>query len=141
MPVFSCAYKHSGNGIIERNHRTIKRMVARTGGSVEDMVFWYNQTPNSSQVVPAAKLYQYEARLPGQSTAITNQDRERAASSNPYQVGTTVFVKPGNARCDTVWREGVVTRLISDTVVEVDGTNRHIADVRHKRLDTGSACS
>jgi transposase InsO family protein len=28
--MFRCAYKPSGNGIVERNHRTIKRMVART---------------------------------------------------------------------------------------------------------------
>ena len=43
--VFCCAYKHAGNGIVERNHRTIKRMVARSGRGVEDMVFWYNNTP------------------------------------------------------------------------------------------------
>ena len=43
--VFYCAYKHAGNGIVERNHRIIKRMVARSGQGVEDMVFWYNNTP------------------------------------------------------------------------------------------------
>lgn len=26
--IFSCAYRASGNGIVERNHRTIKRMMA-----------------------------------------------------------------------------------------------------------------
>ena len=33
--VFCCAYKHAGNGIVERNHRTIKRMVASSGRGVE----------------------------------------------------------------------------------------------------------
>ena len=36
---FRCAYKPSGNGIVERNHRTIKRMSARSGRSVEYCVF------------------------------------------------------------------------------------------------------
>ena len=51
LQVFSCAYRPSGNGIIERNHRTIKRMASRSGNSVQDMVFWYNNTPNSDGVV------------------------------------------------------------------------------------------
>ena len=33
--VFCCAYKHAGNGIVERNRRTIKRMVASSGRGVE----------------------------------------------------------------------------------------------------------
>ena len=32
---FRCAYKPSGNGIVERNHRTIKRMSARCGKSID----------------------------------------------------------------------------------------------------------
>ena len=51
--VFRCTYKHSGYGMVERNRRTIKRMVARSGRSVEDMVFWYNITPNCVDVIPA----------------------------------------------------------------------------------------
>ncbi|XP_067937046.1 uncharacterized protein [Watersipora subatra] len=39
VQLFSCAYRPSGNGIIERNHRTIKRMLARSGGSVNEMVY------------------------------------------------------------------------------------------------------
>ncbi|XP_067944958.1 uncharacterized protein [Watersipora subatra] len=44
--LLSCAYRPSGNGIVERNHRTIKRMAARSGNEVNRMVFWYNNTPN-----------------------------------------------------------------------------------------------
>ena len=40
---FSCAYRSQGNG--ERMHHTIKTMVACTGHTVEDAVFWYNATP------------------------------------------------------------------------------------------------
>ena len=34
-----------GNGVVERNHGTIKRMAARSNNSVLDMVHWYNTTP------------------------------------------------------------------------------------------------
>ena len=44
---YRCAYRPSGNGIVERNHRTIKRMAARTKGDVLDMVFYYNITPKN----------------------------------------------------------------------------------------------
>ena len=40
--IFSCAYRPSGNGIIERHHRTIKRMLARSGGNLQEMLYWYN---------------------------------------------------------------------------------------------------
>lgn len=127
IQIFSCAFKHSGNGIIERNHRTIKRMTARSGGKVEEMVFWYNNTPNSEGVVPADSVYGYESRLPGEPIART---ASRSSGLNPYRVGDAVYKKPGLARCMTPWREGVVTGIIADNVVEVDGTNRHISDVR-----------
>ena len=65
--IFSCAYRASGNGIIERNHRTIKRMAARSGGSIEDMVYWYNNSPNVNGNVPFVELYTYSIRLPAVS--------------------------------------------------------------------------
>ena len=48
-PTFRCAYKPSGNGIMERNHGTIKRMPARSGPSVEYSVFWYNASAQCDQ--------------------------------------------------------------------------------------------
>lgn len=128
--VLSCAHKHSGNGIVERNHRTIKRMVARTGGRVEDMVYWYNNTPNSENIVPAEVLYMYSARLKGEDKQHDNTGTRRAADSNPYHVGDPVYVKPANARCDIVWKTAMVSKVVADQVVEVNGVNRHVSDVR-----------
>ena len=128
--IFSCAYRHSGNAIAERNHRTIKRMVARSGGSVERMVYWYNNTPNSDDVVPADEVFRYQSVLPSSLTRGTAGERDRGKLSNPYKVGDEVFVRPPNARCTTPWNRGIVTRIVAQMVVEVDGTNRHVSDVR-----------
>ena len=91
------------------------------------MVFWFNHTPNSDGNVPAKLLYTYETTLPKVSQ--TN-DCLRDIGMNPYQVGDTVYLKPVNAKCTTVWRKGVITELVSNTAAKVDGTTRHIADMR-----------
>ena len=86
--VFCCAYKRAGNGKVERNHRTIKRMVARSGRGVGDMVFGYNNTPNSANVTPAAALYSYETRLPGEPRreGTPGDLRAEVTGANPYRV-------------------------------------------------------
>ena len=60
--MYRCANEPKGNGIAERNHRTIKRMVARTQRQVSEMVYWYNSSPRESQhekSVPFAEIYAY----------------------------------------------------------------------------------
>ena len=42
---FHCAYVPSGNGIIERCHRTVKRIAARKQYTILEAVYWYNVTP------------------------------------------------------------------------------------------------
>ena len=44
---YRCAYRPSGNGVVERCHRTIKSMAAKSGGDPLDMVFWYNVSPKN----------------------------------------------------------------------------------------------
>lgn len=123
--LFSGAYQHSGNGIVERNHRTIKRTAARSGTSVEEAVYWYNHSPMKNGAVPAMLVYKYHADMRGRRLASTEK------TSHPkFSVGDTVYVKPANLRCTTAWKTGTITRLISDQTVEVDGTNRHVADLR-----------
>ena len=63
--LFRCAYRPSRNGIVERNHRTVKRMAARVGGDPLDMVFHYNTTPKeacSEESVPAVAVFTYRWR-------------------------------------------------------------------------------
>jgi hypothetical protein len=60
-------------------------------------------------------------------------DRCRSTDSNPYQVNDVVYVKPVHAKCTTVWREGKVSKVISNAAVEVDGMTRHVGDIRLAR--------
>lgn len=123
--LFSSAYRASCNGIIERNHRTIKRMLARSGGSVNDMLYWYNNSPNAKGIVPFNKLFSYTPqRLEGTGSV------GRDTNLNPYRVGDQVYVKPGDVKCTTVWKTGTVTSLVSNTTVKVDRMTRHIGDIR-----------
>lgn len=59
---FSCAYRASGNGIIERHHRTIKRMMAQSGGSAQEMLYWYNFSSKADGLIPAEEVYKYDRR-------------------------------------------------------------------------------
>ena len=95
------------------------------------MVYWYNNTPNWDRIVPADAIYSYETRLLGEPVPARQFEGSRESNKNSYQAGDQVYVKPGKARCDTMWRRGIVTRVQADHVVEVDGVNRHVADVRH----------
>lgn len=102
--VFSCAYRAAGNGIVERNHRTIKRMAVRSGGRIEDMVFWYNDTPDENGNIPAAAMYGYNIRLP---TVSNMNATSRDTSCNPYNVGDSVYIKPVNMKCTAIWNMGM----------------------------------
>lgn len=126
--LFSGAYRHSGNGIVERNHRTIKRSVARSGESVDMIVYWYNNSPRSNGVVPAEALYRYHTEVRGERSV--GCSRVVVLGGSKFSVGDRVYVKPVNARCTSVWSIGIVTRVVSDQIVEVDGVNRHVADLR-----------
>ena len=120
---FSGAYRHSGNGIAERNHRTIKRSVVRSRESVDMIVYWYNHTPRSNGVVPAEVLYRYHSRVRGEKGSSCTS----ASGFSRFSAGDVVYVKPVNARCTSVWSKGCVTRIVSEQIVKVDGVNRHVS--------------
>ena len=126
---FRCAYVPSGNGIAERAHRTIKRIAARSDCSVAKAVYLYNVTPKDNsdpKTAPANQLYCYEVRVLGVDAEVAV---DRCVQS-PYVVGDAVFVKPSGARCDMRYSKGVVTRVVSEHAVEVDGMLRHVRDLR-----------
>ena len=125
---YRCAYRPAGNGIVERIHRTIKRMAARSQANVLDMVFYYNSSPKAAleeSSVPANQVFQYARRCPGEQPSTT-----KASGASKYRVGDKVFVKPGHARCTTEWPIGVVTGVCGNIKAEVNGIPRHVGDLR-----------
>ena len=126
---FRAAYRASGNGIVERHHRTIKTMAERGGISPIMAVFWYNCSPRRGQdsaSVPHAGVYKYVWRNP--EVACSGPLQEGAGQR--VEIGDEVWVKPPTPRCTTQWKKGVVTGLNSDNNVDVDGMPRHILDLR-----------
>ena len=125
--LFRCAHRASGNGIVERHHRTIKRMAERSKQPPEKMVFWYNLSPKSGTdgiSSPHKGVYSYEWRHPGRAVRHGNE------LNDEFSVGDYVWVKPGDARCTTRWNRGQVTDILGRNNVEVDGVPRHILDIR-----------
>ena len=124
---FRVAYRASGNGIIERNHRTVKAIAERSDITPQEAVFWYNLTPRSRdpQIIPHQELFNYEWRNPLVEPVV----HHKAEEAN-VEIGDEVWVKPPHARCTTEWRKGHITEINSQNNVSVDGTSRHILDVR-----------
>lgn len=126
---FRCAHVPSGNGIIERCHRTVKVIAARKGCTIEEAVYLYNLRPQDDctpTTAPANMIYQYPVRIRG-----VDPCKEDELDANcRYQAGDEVWVKPPNARCDDRYRRGKVTNVLSDQAVEVDGVPRHVRDLR-----------
>lgn len=126
---FRAAYRPSGNGIVERHHRTIKAMAERGQVTPMEAVFWYNISPRSGQderTVPQRAAFQYEWRHP--SAVPTAIGGEEGPAS--IRIGDEIWVKPPNAKCTSQWGRGTVTEVHSRNNLSVDGMPRHILDVR-----------
>ena len=127
--IYRCAYRPSGNGVVERNHRTVKRMASRSNNNVLDMVYWYNTTPKQGikgGTTPAAQTHKYSWRVLTSSKESVNVIE---GVDNRYNIGDEVFVKPPSAKCTTPWGKGIVTNINSNSNVEVNGISRHVADL------------
>ena len=61
----TCAYRPQGNGVVEQVHHTVKRMVTRTNGTVEEAVFWLNNTTGEKGTSPFEMVFSACARKPG----------------------------------------------------------------------------
>lgn len=158
---YSCAYRPQGNGISERNHRTVKTMRARSSNPVEECVFWYNTSNDHGKPSPYSLLFHANSRKPG-----VNRQREMNCESvhkwltlqgnldeinreNPYSVGELVYLRSPDGRCDSMWSgPHRVTSINSNVAVELDsdGVNRHIAHIkrvprRHRRETVDSDSS
>ncbi|KAI0983095.1 hypothetical protein GJ496_008393 [Pomphorhynchus laevis] len=48
-----------------------------------------------------------------------------------YQLGQEVWVKPVEARCTSSWNKGLVTEILSEITVGVNGVPKHVNDIRY----------
>ena len=129
---FRAAYRPGGNGIVERNHRTVKAMAERGRITPEEAVFWYNMSPRQGQdaaSVPHRSIFNYEWRHPLVQPEGGNSD-VGSSDTGKIKVGDEVWVKPGHVRCTERWKKGTVTGINSRNNVSVNGVPRHILDVR-----------
>ena len=137
---FRCAFVPAGNGIVERSHRTIKRIATRTRCSVMEVVCWYNVTPKddaSASTAPANIIYSYPARIKGVDVMLPPED----AGPSSYRVGGSVWVKIPRGRCTNQFGKGTITGVYSPHSVLVDGTPRHVKDVRPLQGADATNCS
>ncbi len=143
-PVFSGAYRPQGNGVAERIHRSVKRTVARTRGTVDSAVFWHNVSPGTRGTSPFELVFGVRPRMPGvrdqreevlrPEPRAGKDDDYPGPEQNPYAVGETVYLRPPHGRCDSIWTgPHRVTAIRSAYTVELDGdgVSRNINHIRH----------
>ena len=142
--LFRAAYKPRGNGIVKRNHRTVKRIKARRGGTVEEAVQAYNRTPRGLlYAVPAEIMFGRSITNPTvrKARGSEHHPEEGGASGHntertrEYREGDKAVFKPPNVRCDTRWSPGTVMKVNSRW--NVNGVPRHAQDVRLARPGGG----
>lgn len=130
---FRCVYRPGGNGVVERMHRTVKTSRARTGCSVMEAVGLYNLWPRDDgtgeQRRPVDFVYRYAVRT--RQEVRPNRTSDEVKSK--FSVGDRVWCRNPGDRCDARSRPGVVTAIVSRFVVEVDGLNRNVADLRPRK--------
>jgi len=79
--IFRAAHRPSGNGIVERNFRTVKRTAARCRISIPHALFWYNATKKDvAGASPAELLGGARWRLPPIPGGLPSFDRNTRVS-------------------------------------------------------------
>lgn len=135
--LFRAAHEPGGNGIVERQHRTVKVMVARQKCTVPEAVHRYNFTPKDDQqaaTAPAQELFRHTGRdlVFSSHDTISPETGPRDGRQRGYEVGDPVWFRKRGDQCSQVSSRGVVTRLISPQTLEVNGVPWHIRNVRHR---------
>jgi len=142
---FTSAYRPQGNGMCERNHRTVKTMATRTGKTIAECVMWYNGTTGRHQASPYKLMFHAEPRLPSvrerretECTATSStpgrddKDEYRTLNNNPFRVADLVYLR-STGKCDDPWTgPHRVSKIHSAVSLELnnDGVTRHVSHLR-----------
>ena len=139
---FRAVYRPSGNSIVERNHRTVKVIAARKQCSVAEAVHLYNVSPRdagSESTAPVRGVYRYAVRDCLRHSPVKNEPPpghdliEGVDARMKFSVGDSVWARKPGTRCTDESKPGIVTRVISPQVVEVNGAPWHVRDLRHRK--------
>ena len=121
---FRAVQRSSGNGVVERNHRTVKVTAARTGCTIGNAVHLYNVTPRDgkrSATTPAGLIYRYLVRDSVRTATGAAGDPEDRADST-YTVGDAVWVRQPGSCCADRSHPGIVTNVLSLHTPGLHGT-------------------
>ena len=136
--IYRAINRPSGNGVVERSHRTIKRIAARSNITIGEAVWWYNNTPSSGKEPPSWMIYNYRCMKPvcGESNN-KFEVRKKGAKYCDHQL---VWVKPmGSTSCTQQWLKGQILKELSNCkyLVECNGSSfpRHVGDLRPRRVE------
>lgn len=134
---YRVTYAPTGNGIVERNHRTVKVITTRNHCSIPEAVHLYNVMSCDRKTMteaPASGVYSYEVQDCIQQTqeqhpcdTVPGDERGDA-----YSEGDPVWIRNRGECCTSTSQPRVVTRVISLQVVEVDDVLWHVRDMRHR---------
>ena len=125
-------------------HRSIKRTVGRTNKSVEEAVFWHNNSASPLNLVPFEVIFGVKSKKPGISKdrrpvtrsvveTPTEIDGKSFSYKNPFLVGDKVYLRDKTGRCDIPWSgPHVVTKIYSPCSVNLDDESvvRHISHLK-----------
>ena len=134
---FRASYASSGNCILERNHRTIKRIAAR--GDRRMLLSWRHfDTMLRHGKMSISHLFQVQFCLWAIGGFLIRLDRSLylARESVDFPIHTEVWDKTAVPSCTKKWSPGRVTGIQSAHVICVDGLPRHVRDVS-RRLHQG----
>ena len=149
---FRAVHEPSGNGVVERCHRSVKVIAARRRCSVAEAVHIYNVTPRDGETAgsaPASGVYQYPVRdciRPAlrPATAVVSNDADAGdpppavSDGARLKVGDRVWFRRRGSRCTQKSCPGTVTRIVSRQVVEIDGVPWHVRDIRPRSGGAGT---
>ena len=96
---------------------------------IAEAVYRYNATPKDAVTAasaPTNAIHRYRVRI----NALDARLPDRQGTRGPYKLGDTVWVKPPNSWCTTRFRRGQITSIVSEQAVLVNGTPRHVRDIR-----------
>ena len=150
---FRATHAPSGNGVVERSHRTVKVIATRKRCSIAEAVHLYDVTPREGEGVDSAPfcgVHRYEPRDCVRLSADLARSAEcvetgvaevPVAEPSVFAVGDAVWVRRRGTRCTEPSRRGTVTAVISPQVVDVDGMPRHVRDLRRRHSESPTRSS